>query len=116
MKIIKKAKGEATKFLVERSFYWGGRNVAIGEEVQVENPTEAMGLINCKKIKPILPPVAVYIALVSFQLPGRDKKHDAKKNELVELRAEDALPLLLNNIVLPQSSSVWRPLDRKLKK
>jgi hypothetical protein len=116
MRIVKRAKGEAARFLVERAFQWEGRVVGIGEEIRVENPTEAMGLINCKKIKPILPPVAVYIVLVSFQLPGRDKKHEAAKNQLVELRAEDALPLLLQNIILPQANEVWRPLERKLKK
>ena len=36
--------------------------------------------------------------------------------ELVSLKAEDALRLMLNGMVIPKDDHRWRPLNRQLKK
>jgi len=63
-----------------------------------------------------LPPIGEYIALTTIVLPGSKEKFEAKKMELIKLKAEDALSLLLQGKIIPRNNEQWRPHNRRLKK
>jgi hypothetical protein len=116
MEIVRRASQAAGKFEVVRAFSRGmGQFAKPGEQIEVENPNEAMILWLAGKIKPILPATGIYIALGEITLPGRKEKFTCKKLETIELRDQDALPLLLSGSIIPKDPSAWRPFGRKLR-
>lgn len=116
MEIVKKARSVAPKFRCVMPFYWGGKTLAIGEEIEIDSRPDQFGLCQRGMIAPCdLPPTGVYICLRAFSLPGRDAKFTASKYELVSLKAEDALPLMIAGTVIPRDDSQWRPANRHLK-
>jgi len=115
MEIVKKAQS-AHKFKVVKPINWAGSVKAAGEEVEISNAQEAVGLIQSGKIIPDLPAQAEYIALRDLKLSGKVKFFECKKMEKVILKAEQALGLLLEGAVIPVSSGQWRPNNRRLRK
>lgn len=115
MEIIKRSAQGPAKFQVLKSFYLKvGQLAKSGETIEIENPNDQVLFCLQGRIRPVLPETGVYIALMDITLPGRKEKFEAKKLELVELKADDALPLLLNRSVIPKDESQWRPFGRKL--
>lgn len=55
-----------------------------------------------------------YITLRPFTLPGASAKFETKKLELVSLKADDALILMLDRACLPADPDQWRPYAMKL--
>ncbi len=116
MEIVRRAASGAGKFKVIKPFMKGGRRIEPGEEMEIKSYPEADGLTQRGLIIPCdLPSVGVYIVLKAFSLPGSPKKYEAKPLELVSLRAEDALPLMLAGVVIPKDESRWRPANRRLR-
>jgi hypothetical protein len=93
-----------------------GKRVEIGEEVEMVNMIEANGMVMRGLLVPCdLPPVGVYICIRPFSLPGSVEKYEAKVMDLVSLKAEDALRLMLQGAVIPKDEDRWRPNNRRLR-
>ncbi len=112
MEIIKR-KNKEFRFRVLRPFYFDGRKVEIGEELEITEP-EATGLVNIRKVAPILPDVFECIALRGFSVPGTKEKFTCFKGERILLKSNQALALMQQQLCLPIDDDVWRPLMRKL--
>ena len=115
MEIIKKAR-QLYKFRVCRPFMKAGKVVGVGEEVELSEADQVSCVVHGRVIPCDLPSVSVYIALRPFILPGKTGRFEAKVGELVSLKAEDALPLMLSAMVIPKDETRWRPANRRLKK
>lgn len=128
MKILKKSGLEQHKFKVLKSFLCdtektieqeikgaGPTLVKVGDLITVKDFHDQVAFIRYGRVTPELPPTGIYIVLASFELPGRKEKFECKKMELVELKAQDAVKLLLDGFVIPKDDSVWRPFGRSLK-
>jgi hypothetical protein len=114
MEIIKRVKAE-WKFKVIKPFMLAGRVLKKGEEVNLSESDQTPMVTNGRVIPADLPEVAVYIALRPFSLPGSAEKHTAEKMDLVSLKREDALSLMLAGVVIPRNPSTWRPNNRRLR-
>lgn len=115
MEIIARGKPECPKFRVVRPFMKSGKPTQVGEEIEIEEADQS-GYVERGQCVPCdLPDVGVYICLRPFSLPGRTEKHEAKLMELVSLKAEDALALMLQGMVIPRDDHRWRPRNRRLK-
>lgn len=116
MEILKRA-SQTHKFKVLRSFQWKNRAVQPGEEIEIKNPSEALGFTQRKCVAPSdIPRVGQYVCLQNSVLPGKQNKFEAKRNEVVEILDIHVLDLLLKNFILPMDPNQWRPYNRKLKK
>ncbi len=115
MEIIKRAETNF-KFEVTKPFIRMGKIAIVGQEIEINDPSEATGLCRQGRIKPCLPKTGIYIALIPFCLPGQKEKFECKAMDLVELKAEDALRLMLQGIVIPKDDQQWRPNNRRLRK
>jgi len=113
MKILKRAKTDF-RFRVVRPFIKGGRGLEAGEECELSEPDQTECVANGRAVPLDLPPVGVYITLKPFFVPGNIEKFEAKAMELVSLKAEDALRLMLQGVVIPKDESRWRPNNRRL--
>jgi hypothetical protein len=121
MKIIKRSSKSSQSFKVIRNnFVWGGSSPDIDQEltfIGADQMSEALGLVQRGCIIPTdMPPLSDYICLRSFELPGSKQKYSAKPNEVVELRSEDALRLMLQGVVIPRDQSRWSPFRIKKQK
>lgn len=117
MEIVKKAQVGPHKFNVVKPVFWAGSVKAAGEEIEISDPAEALGLVQSGKIIPTdLPATGEYIALRDLKLSGRKAAFEAKKMERVILRSDQALKLMLEGAVIPCDDSQWRPNDRQLKR
>jgi hypothetical protein len=116
MEIIRKSAQGPAKFRVIKPFMWRLAKMAeLGETVEMEQ-ADADQFVQIGKVVPVdLPEVAVYVALRDFSLPGRSEKFCCKKLERVELKADDALRLMLDRSVLPEDDGQWRPRNARLK-
>jgi hypothetical protein len=115
MKIISRAKKDSYRFIALKQFLWDGRTVKVGEEVTIKEAVDQLGLTQRHMVKPIdLVDGLIYITLRPFNLPGQVKKFETKAMELVSLKAEDALALMLQKMVLPRDNEQWRPYQMKL--
>jgi len=113
MELIKKGTN-AYFFRCVKGFNTGERTVSPGEEVELKEP-DASGLVQRGKVLPSdLPTEDEYIALQPFSLPGRVEKFMCERLEKVQIRAEDAVDLMLRGFIIP-SDDRWRPFGRKLK-
>ncbi len=114
MKIIQKA-NEGHRFEVTRSFRFINRLVAPPEILEdVKEPDATAGVL-VGRIKPVMRDPDVYqVVTAELEVPGSREKFVAKRNELVELRAADALPLMLRRLVIPRDPETWRPFGLKL--
>ncbi len=117
MEIIKRSVQGPHKFKVLKPFGWkAGKAVEPGEIVEMDQ-LEADQYVQIGRVIPVdLPDVGTYITLTSFSLPGKNEKFETKKFERVELRAQDALRLMLDRSVIPEDESQWRPRNARLLK
>lgn len=113
MEIIKKAR-IAIKFKVVRPFRWVGRIVAKDEEIDIPESNQTHLVVSRRVVPCDIPEVGTYIAIKAFQLPGAVEKYEAKGLDLVSLKAEDALALMLQGVVIPKDENRWRPNNRRL--
>ncbi len=121
MEILKRANSEPPKFRVLRSFYKDGRPLEVGELIEIESmdekatPTVQFDLVSTNRVVPAdIPEVGVYIALVDLALPGKVEKFTCKPLDRIELKAEDALRLMMSRCVIPEDENQWRPFNRRL--
>ena len=116
MKIIQRAKKELHyKFLVVKSVVWDGKITQPGDEIEIQNQAEADGMVQNGRVRPAdLPPTGIYIALAEITLPGNVEKFSCKKMDLIELKGEDGLRLMLSGQVIPQNDDQWRFHNRRL--
>lgn len=130
MEVIKKSSNSpGGKFKVLRPFVFqcehrkedigkkppGPAMVNVGDILEIKDPIEQVSLCKCGKVFPVLPEIAVYIALRPIVLPGESEKFECGAMELIELKASDAAPLLLNGAILPRDDTIWRPFGKILK-
>lgn len=119
MKILKRASKGSVRFkVVKNSFQLASGYVPeIGQELDFvgpENLSLAFGLVQRGLIVPNdLPEVGEYIVMSSFYLPGKNERFEAKVNEFVELKASDAIKLMLQGKVIPKDPDRWSPFRRK---
>lgn len=108
-----------SEFQVVRAEFFlekGKLSPAVGDIITLSDPNIEFDFVSRGLIIPTdLPPVGVYIALMDFELPGRKEKFVAKKLDRVELKKEDALELMLKNVVIPADENQWRPYGRRMK-
>ena len=116
MKILQRAKKELHyKFLVVKSVVWDGKIVQPGDEIEIQIQAEADGMVQNGRVRPVdLIDGLTYVALRAFTLPGQSAKFETKKLELVSLKADDALRLMLDRSCLPADPDQWRPYAMKL--
>lgn len=114
MEIISKAK-LSFKFKLLRPIMRLGKRVEVGEEIELDEADRDEFVAHGRAIPCDLPPVGVYIALTDLNLPGNSEKFSCKKMELVSLKAEDALRLMLAGMVIPKDETRWRPGNRRLR-
>ena len=114
MEVINRAK-QTFQFKVLKSFSWVGKMCKVGEILESIPEPQVTELVALKKVEPLLPEFGVYICLRTITLPGAVKKHEATRMQRIELKSSDALKLLLENAVVPESNLIWRPYGRKLK-
>jgi hypothetical protein len=114
MEIVKKA---SAKFMFRclKTFRWANHQTDIGEIIELTEPT-ATSLVSFHKVTPVdLSPVGEYIALAPFSLPGKSEKFSCQKLERIFIKAEDALPLMLQRAILPADPNRWRPYGMKIR-
>ena len=123
MKILKRGTKSSCKFKVIKNNFMlaGGHKPEVNEVIEFigeGNLCDALALVRKGALIPDdLPDKAPYICLRDFFLPGRDKKYEARKNDIVELRSKDGLELMLKGIVAPKNKSQWCPFKiREIKK
>ncbi len=117
MKILKRAKSAPHKFIVKKAFLVFGKRIEPAEEIEVKNEDDALGYVKRGLIVPAdLPDPGTYIVLMPFFLPGSRQKYEAKAMELVSLRAQDGLRLMVEGFVIPRDGEQWRPMGRRLKR
>lgn len=115
MEVIKRSSQGPHKFRVTRPFLWSVKFVQPGEVIEAKYP-ECDGMVRTGRMIPDdIPEVGTYITLRNVMLPGKKEKFEAKSLEVVELKAGDALALMLEGAVIPKSDDQWRPANRKLK-
>lgn len=115
MRIVSRTKKESHRFVVLKGFVWEGRTVQVGEEIEIKEQPDQDGMVKRGLVRPVdLVDGLIYVALRPFHLPGKTLKFEAKALELVSLKAEDALRLMLDRAVLPRDSEQWRPYKMKL--
>ena len=122
MKILRRGKKSSARFRVVKNnfFLQGTRTVEIGEILEFigpDNLSTALGLVQRGKIIPDdLPEIGKYIVVSPFDLPGKVEKFKAKTNDIVELKSEDALRLMLSRKVVPKDEGQWSPFRIKEKR
>ena len=115
MKIISRTKKDPYKFIVLKPILDRGKLVEAGEQIEILEQVDQDGMVKLGKVKPAdLPEVGRYVALRNLTLPGKVEKFTAKRLELVELKAADALALMLDRGCLPADPDQWRPYRMKL--
>jgi hypothetical protein len=122
MKIIKRDTASTNFRVVQAKFTLGGNtNPQVGDELPfftTEGQAEALGLVQRGFLVPVdLPPIGQYICIASFSLPGKTEKYEAKYGDVVELKADDALALMLGRYVVPKNKRQWAPFriaERKI--
>jgi hypothetical protein len=116
MKIIKKVR-HVHKFVVMKGFTYAKERVQPGDEIEIFDQTDQDGFVSRGLIRPTdLPPIGKYVGLRSICLPGRVSKFESKPMELLEIKADDALKLMLSRTVLPADPDQWRPYGMTLRK
>lgn len=119
MKIIKRGIKTSAKFKVVKNnfFLAGGHQPEVGEILEFigrDSMSIALGLVQQGKLIPDdLPEMGRYICVSPFDMPGREKKFEAKAGEVVELRAKDALELMLKRKIVPKDKIQWSPFRIK---
>lgn len=115
MEIIKRARRTDPKFRVIRPFWHGGKPCVVGEEIEILAAADQTGFCQRQQVRPVdLPETGVYIALREISLPGKVEKFTCKKFDQIELRADDALRLMLEKACLPADPDQWRPYRMRL--
>jgi len=114
MEIIKRAI-EKFKFTAAKLFMKDGKPIKVGDEVEISPDEQTIAVASGRVFPSDLPEQpSVYIVLKDFVLPGSIEKHEAKRLELVSLRAEDGLKLMIEGTVIPKDEHRWRPGNRRL--
>ncbi len=113
MKIISDEKGYVYEIL--KPLFHEGKQLQPGDRVNLLNEI-GVALTFAGKVKPILPPIAAYKALRSFPFTLKNKKIEIKVRDILEVKAEDALYLLIKRWIFPLDKSVWRPFKLQEKK
>jgi hypothetical protein len=114
MEIVKKRSNQH-EFKVLRGFHWGGYVTEPGQKI-IMGMSEAMSCIIARRVIPAdLPDIGAYICLCDLILPGKIQAHQAKRLEVVELKASDALRLMMESKIIPQDLDQWRPNNRRLR-
>jgi len=114
MEIIKKV---SSKFMFRclKTFQWGSHPTKVGEEIELKEP-EATSMVKFRKVVPVdLPEIGEYISVAPFSLPGRAEKFTCEKLERVQIKASDAIPLMLERSIIPADPDRWRPYGMKLR-
>jgi hypothetical protein len=115
MKIIERAPQGHYLFRVLRPFFYAETVQEIGNEIEVREPADQTGLVKRGLAWPCdLPDTANYVTVQAIVLPGKEKRFEAKKGELVTLRACDALKLMFSRLIIPSDPNQWRPFELKL--
>ncbi len=116
MEILRKAVSGPQKFKALKHFLWKMGQLVKPDDIIEATQSEADELVAIGRAVPCdLPETGVYIALQDICLPGRTEKFEAKRMERVELKAEDALRLMLDRSVIPEDEKQWRPRNARLK-
>lgn len=119
MKIVSRGNKTSAKFRVIKDNFClpGGVRPEIGQVLEYigrDNLAEAVGLCQRGCLSPEdLPKIGTYICVAPFYLPGEKEKFQAAPGDLVSLKGEDALKLILSGKVRPQDPSRWCPFVLK---
>ena len=115
MKIIQRAKKDSYRFIALKTFLWEGREIKIGEEIEIKDSIDQTAMVQRGTVRPSdLMDGLIYIALKPFFLPGQVEKFETKAMALICLKASDALALMLQRACLPRDPDQWRPFGMKL--
>jgi hypothetical protein len=116
MEILKKNSASYGAFKVLKPFRWGGYITEPGQELQMGS-AEGLGMVRIKKVVPAdIPEIGKYVCLHDITLPGSKEAFKAKRLEVVEVKAGDALRLMLEGGIIPLDVNQWRPHNRKLRR
>jgi hypothetical protein len=102
-------------YIILKSFFFRDHELKVGEKVTLPNDIGIQATF-AGKVRPILPPITKYKALRNFPFTLKNKKIEIKSGEILEVKAEDALYLLLKGWVFPCDKSIWRPFKLHEKK
>jgi len=105
------------RYKVLKPFLFEKRTVEVGEEISMSDETSAIDLVAAGKLLPLsIPALGKYKALCGFSFQVGEKLVEIKCNEILEIKAEDVVPLLLQRKIYPLSEDVWRPFQIREKR
>jgi hypothetical protein len=94
----------------------GGKSPTVGSIIELSDELSIPLLQKGSIVPADMEPFGTYISLREIILPGLTEKHSCAPLEKIELRADQAIELMLNKSVIPASDDQWRPYGMRLKK